>query len=169
MATIASAKADKTGVAIGPRSILFFIAVSGCIGIGQPWIPGPWRAGTRSVGADDRQDIQGIWQVVMIEDCGRRVPVKPGTQIVTFNGDAVRLLDQGTPVPPCGSFVIDSVRETIDLEDRTARTGHGTYRGLYKLTATQLALCMGHPGQARPSDFETSPRNMHTLLIMERM
>jgi uncharacterized protein (TIGR03067 family) len=169
MATVSPTRADKTVGTVGLRKNLFFLALSGCIAIGLPWILSIWHADTESVHGNDHRDIQGIWRVVLVEDGGRPMPVKRGTQTVIFSGDTVRLLDQGASVPPCGSFVLDPVRNTIDLQDQNARTGNRTYPGLYNLTASRLALCMGRPGQVRPTDFETSPRNMHTLLLMERM
>jgi uncharacterized protein (TIGR03067 family) len=169
MATVTPTRADKTPGTVGLRNILFFLALSGCIAIGLSWILSIWHADIESVHVNDHWNIQGIWQVVQVEDCGRPMPVQRGTQTVIFSGDAVQLLDQGASVPPCGTFVLDPVRKTIDLQDQNARTGNSTYPGLYKLTASRLALCMGRPGQARPTDFETSPRNMYTLLLMERM
>jgi uncharacterized protein (TIGR03067 family) len=168
MATIASTRADKTGRTMGLRGMLLFLASSGCVFLGPPWKSDVWNAGIGSRDVGDHRDIRGTWQVVVVEDCGQRMPVERGMKTVVFTGDAVRLLDRGTPVAPCGSFVLDPERKTIDLEDETVRTAHGTYPGLYELIGDRLTLCMGRPGQARPSDFGTSPRNMHTLLIMER-
>jgi uncharacterized protein (TIGR03067 family) len=168
MATVAPIKAESTRSAIGHRSVLLFLALSVCLAIGQPWISGIRHASISSVGTDDHREIQGTWQVVLIEGCGRRTPVEAGMKTVTFRGDAVELLNEGNPVPPRGSFVIDPMRKTIDLEDKAAPAGSGTYPGLYKLTSNRLSLCMARPGLPRPSDFETSPQNMHTLLVLER-
>jgi uncharacterized protein (TIGR03067 family) len=171
MTAIPSPRSEKAAFAKSVGIALCLVALAVCVAVGQPWETSLWRVAVRSIGADDNRGIQGTWHVVSVEDCGRPIPIKQGTQKVIFNGNAVQLMDRGMSVTPTGSFTLDSARKAIDLVNENAQgtlAAESTYPGLYQLSANRLVLCMARPGQARPKDLETSPRNLHTVLVLER-
>jgi uncharacterized protein (TIGR03067 family) len=171
MRAIVIPQSEKTAFAKSVGVAVCFVAMAVCVAVGQPWKMSLWRVAVRSISPNDNRDIQGTWHVVLVEDFGRPIPVKQGTQTVIFNGDAVQLMDRGTTVPPTGSFTLDPARKAIDLVNENAQgniAAESTYPGVYLLGANRLVLCMARPGQSRPKDHETSPGNMHTVLVLER-
>jgi uncharacterized protein (TIGR03067 family) len=171
MTAIAVPQSEKTALAKSVGFALCLVAMAVCVAVGQPWKASMSLVAVRSIGPNDNRDIQGTWHVVLVEDLGKPIPVKQGTQKVIFNGDAVQLMDRGTTVPPTGSFSLDPARKTIDLVNESAQgniAADSTYLGLYHLGVNRLVLCMARPGQTRPKDLETSPGNMHTVLVLER-
>jgi uncharacterized protein (TIGR03067 family) len=171
MTAIAVPQPEKTALAKCEPFALRVVALAVCVSVAQPWITSLWRLAVRSISPNDNRDIQGTWHVVSVEDFGRPIPVKEGTQEVIFNGKAVQLMDRRRSVPPSGSFTLDPARNAIDLVNENAQGNLAivsTYQCIYKINVNRLVLCMARPGQARPKHLETSPGNLHTVLVLER-
>jgi uncharacterized protein (TIGR03067 family) len=171
MTAIAVPQSEKTTFANCVASALRVVALAVCVAATQPFATSLWRAAVRSISPNDNRDIQGTWHVVSVEDFGRHLPVKQGTQEVIFNGQAVQLMDGGRSVPPSGSFALDPARNAIDLVNENTQGNiavASTYPGIYQIKANRLVLCMARPGQARPKHLDTPPGNLHTVLVLER-
>jgi uncharacterized protein (TIGR03067 family) len=148
-------------------SILVFITATLC----EPWIMRQWHGAARKLNPDDHRDIQGTWVVVMAEDRGKPEPITKGTISFVFEGDELKFRSPTGQVASAGSFVLDPARKAIDLSRIEAGASKGageTCAGLYELSAERLVLCVALPGRARPKDFESTSRNFHTLMILER-
>ncbi len=101
-------------------------------------------------GGDDKDRLQGTWEVVRAEKGGEKLPEELTRAIkVTFKGDTVRLAILGEAKE--GMFKLDQKAKpkAIDmtLEGMTAR-------GIYKLDNKELTIAAAEPGQARPREFD---------------
>ena len=76
---------EKTAFAKNVGFAVCLVAMAVCVAVGQPWKARIWRVAVRSISPNDNRDIQGTWHVVLVEDLGRPIPVKRGTQKVIFN------------------------------------------------------------------------------------
>jgi uncharacterized protein (TIGR03067 family) len=111
----------------------------------------------------DYARIQGTWTVVYNELKGVPTPPLYGALHI-YRADRFRL---GDDPPGDGElFILDETSnpKRIDFDD-----GH-TPRilGIYKLEDNRLTVCTGGPGEARPTEFKTSPVSGTILTRLER-
>ena len=114
MTAIAVPQSEKTAFANCVAFALRVVALAVCLAVAQPWITSLWRVAVRSISPNDNRDIQGTWHVVSVEDFGRPMPVKEGTQKMIFSGNAVQLMDRGGQfLPTVPSLLILAKRDRL--------------------------------------------------------
>jgi uncharacterized protein (TIGR03067 family) len=123
------------------------------------------------VGGDDKpkQDVdkfQGTWVVSRLEINGKKQS-QLFTVKVIFDGDKL-LSTVGSRKPePKGTFKLDPKREPHKGYEVTTPEGQVS-PGIYELDGDTLKVCLGSPGDERPSSFETKPDDGRTLIVYRR-
>jgi len=116
----------------------------------------------------DRETIQGTWLLVSSETEGQPVPaesLKTRPVRMVFEGDRVAA-KMGEMSASLGTFTLD---ETHDPRwyDRTYPDG-SPRRGIYRLEADRLTICIAALGKDRPAAFSTKPGDGQSLLVYQR-
>jgi uncharacterized protein (TIGR03067 family) len=100
----------------------------------------------------DLDSLQGTWRAVRIETGGSLVPAEiAGTVRYIFDGNRVRLMEGDQPAGE-GLIRLDSEADpkTFDFTATAGPQAGTTARGLYRVEADTLTMCLG---EKRPSTF----------------
>jgi uncharacterized protein (TIGR03067 family) len=116
----------------------------------------------------DREKIQGTWRLVSSETEGEAVPaesLKTRPVLMVFEGDrvAARMGDMSASL---GTFTLDESHDPR-WYDRNYPDG-SPRRGIYRLEADRLTICIAALGKDRPSSFMTKPGDGQSLLVYQR-
>ena len=122
-------------------------------------------------GKDDRDRLQGTWNVVSLVQNGKAVPreaIKGATLI--FEGDHYGL--KGGKEEYRGSFKLNQRANPkqidttfVDVDDREK----GRAQGIYKLEGDRLTICWREGGKGRPKAFTSEPDSGTRLIVVERV
>lgn len=103
--------------------------------------------------------VTGTWRAVMVEDSGRSLAITAKNPILKLHEDG-GISGMAEPA----RYVLDPQRSAIDFifEGRT-------HPCIYRLSkdGRTLTICLSE--SHRPTQFETSPKNGNSLMIMQRV
>ncbi|WP_406694609.1 TIGR03067 domain-containing protein [Singulisphaera sp. Ch08] len=111
--------------------------------------------------------IQGVWDVFSTEINGKPQPKNNLFRIqAIFDGNQLLTGVGKRPPEPRGTFKLDQGRKpkTYNL-----LTQGSTVFGIYVLDGDTLKICLSAPGDARPTNFATSPDDGRTVIIYKRL
>jgi uncharacterized protein (TIGR03067 family) len=115
----------------------------------------------------DREKLQGTWKAVSGESKGKTAPegVIRGLRWI-FKADKIMVRrNDGTSFEL--TFQLDPARKpkAIDLTNPRRKE---TVQGIFRLDGKTLTLCVGVPGEKRPTEFVTRANLKVALLVFER-
>ena len=112
-------------------------------------------------GLSDKDKLQGNWIVQSAVKGGEKLPeVITKTVKATFKGDKIILEFAGESQE--GTAKLDATKrpKTIDIN-----VGDKTLQGIYEINGPMVKVCLGDPGQGRPTKFE-SPAGSETIYVV---
>jgi uncharacterized protein (TIGR03067 family) len=119
--------------------------------------------------AQDAQ-LEGDWEAVSVVRDGKVVPQPDDSKpIVTIKGSRTtfkvgdRVVEQ--------SLVVDTAKtpKTIDVSPGDGSEPGETKHGIYEIKDGILRICLGDPGQDRPSDFNPKEGSGYAVLTLKRI
>jgi uncharacterized protein (TIGR03067 family) len=114
--------------------------------------------GSHPASADDtRQHVQGVWSVVArFDEDGKPHPVARGDEkhfTFQFTEEQMTMKSKAVTFQAAYKLHPTGMRGTIDV----TRTGRGgrllTFLGIYERDGDSLRICLGGPGEERPTGF----------------
>ena len=117
----------------------------------------------------DLRGLEGAWQFATLEiDGGPMHPAAIGSSRLLIDGDRFRM--ESPEATYDGVFLIDveTTPRTIDIEFVEGPEAGETARGIYRLEADRLTICLGLVGASRPKSFKTSKGSGHALETLTR-
>ena len=112
-------------------------------------------------GKTDKEKLQGSWLAQSAVKGGEELPeIVIKTVKATFKGDKVSLEYAGDTKDGVAKLDESKKPKTIDLI-----VGDMTLLGIYEVEGTKLKVCLGEPGQARPTKFE-APAGTESILVI---
>ena len=116
---------------------------------------------------NDKEELQGTWQVVRHEFEGEQAPkeVSQGTKL-TFKGD--KYIGKSPERNYEGSFALNPAETPKEIDLQPVEGDRQKLLGIYKLDGDNLTICLGAARQSRPTQFVTSPDSGHTMYVMKR-
>ncbi|MEK6263131.1 MAG: TIGR03067 domain-containing protein [Planctomycetota bacterium] len=119
----------------------------------------------------DRKLIEGTWRVVALEIDGNKSMEEDARKITVVNGSdgTWSLRSEGNEICK-GTSTIDPAKKpkTIDFTVTEGEGKGNQYPGIYELGEKTRKLCFAPPGNARPTEFSSSPGSEHILVTLER-
>jgi uncharacterized protein (TIGR03067 family) len=119
---------------------------------------------------NERDKLQGTWQVAGMEQGGKKVPAGELAQMkVVIRGNELTGLEGGQ-VRERFTFTLDATKtpKTIDTTAVEGPAKGETARGIYELTGDTLRICVSEKGKERPSEFATRAGKDFVLLVLKR-
>lgn len=131
---------------------------------------GTWigvQAALPLVAADEKSDkdkFQGEWKITSAKMGGKDAEDDIVGKPVQFTGDKMMFKLGGT-------FALDSGKDPreITLTVSGEPAGRQKFAGIYKFEGGKLVLHIAHPGDDRPTDFESKPGITTMLIVLERV
>jgi uncharacterized protein (TIGR03067 family) len=119
----------------------------------------------------DRRALAGTWQAISYALDGKKAPDEDMRKIkLSFDADGKATAIRDGKVFIAGSTQIDptanpmSMNVTYTEGDPKGQTAFG----IYKIEGDLLTICRSAPGQARPTEFASTPGSGHTLMTYQR-
>jgi uncharacterized protein (TIGR03067 family) len=118
--------------------------------------------------ADQAKQLEGEWQVIAAHYNGQAVPdaVAKERKLV-FKGDVFTVFI-GADKKRVLKFKLDPKLKPKGF-DVISPERNETAEGIYELKGDDLKLCYGNPGDARPTEFVSTPDSRLFLLVMKRV
>jgi uncharacterized protein (TIGR03067 family) len=129
--------------------------------------------------ADDKADavkkeqkqLEGTWQVVSVEINGNKATEEDARKLTVVNGPdgTWSLRSDGNEISK-GTNVLDPAKspKTIDFTPTNGEGAGSVYLGIYELGEKTRKLCFAQPGNARPTEFTSTPDSERILVVFER-
>ena len=113
----------------------------------------------------DEQSFTGKWESISCIDDGVQRKRKPAT--LAFADDMYGIVD-GTELTYVGVFKLDATKapKTIDIDMQITEE---TLLGIYEIKGDTLTICLGSPGDKRPSEFESRAKSGRFLMTLKRL
>lgn len=119
----------------------------------------------------DRKLIEGTWRVVALEIDGNKSMEEDARKLTVVNGSdgTWSLRSEGNEISK-GTSTIDPTKKpkTIDFTVTEGEGKGNQYPGIYELGEKTRKLCFAPPGNARPTEFSSTPGSEHILVTLER-
>jgi uncharacterized protein (TIGR03067 family) len=115
----------------------------------------------------DQERLKGTWTIVSIERDGKANENAVGGK-VTFDGDTMTFKVKDNEHK--GTFKLDPTKKPrqIDLTPGDGPEKDKVVEGIYSLKKDELKICIAHPGNERPKDFESKEGSGHSLVTLKR-
>ena len=119
----------------------------------------------------DKAALQGAWHVAKAEQAGQVIPrdkqIRGLSMLLVQSNQLIIMGELG--ISDITEITLDPTKnpKTIDLKREDKK---GAQLGIYKLGSGgyQLSLCIAKSQKPRPTDFTTSPKDQHMLLVLLR-
>jgi uncharacterized protein (TIGR03067 family) len=114
----------------------------------------------------DKDLLRGSWVAVSGELRGQPMtPDELRRVSITFTGGRARVTMPGGEGE--GTFKLDPAQTPKEID--VIRTGDNLgMLGIYTLEGDRLTICMGDPGEARPTGFQTAPGSSRMVVVLRR-
>jgi RNA polymerase sigma factor (sigma-70 family) len=128
---------------------------------------------------EDREKLQGTWAAVAVERDGKAVPAEEVKRLdlhLIVAGDDFQLRPLAGLGPehfPHGTYRLyaTSRPKALDLvvqRPLSVANQNDTVLGIYELDGDRLQVLRGLPGQARPTEFKTTPKSGLEVIVFQR-
>ncbi|MFO0805480.1 MAG: TIGR03067 domain-containing protein [Gemmataceae bacterium] len=165
--SVAAGVAMKEVAAMYLKKMLFVtsLGVGALVAGGGMWIG--VQAALPLVAADEKSDtdrLQGEWKITSAKMGGKNAEDDIVGKPVRFTGEKVMFKLDGT-------FALGSGKDPkqILLTFAGEPAGRQKFAGIYRFDGAKLVLHIAHPGDERPTDFESKPGTTTMLIVLERV
>jgi uncharacterized protein (TIGR03067 family) len=122
----------------------------------------------RPVRADDQDDLQGTWRATFAEVGGvEATPAQQKRISVSIKGNAFTLNEGGGSETVYFRLNQKAKPRVIEFW-RKNQEGKTLWHGIYQFDGTNLRICWGPAGQARPRTFNSKASNEHRWYVFRR-
>ena len=123
--------------------------------------------------ADDTRVLQGVWKGWVVEGRGDDPKQQRMRIEVTFKGNTITAVEDGSKDLGAGTFVVRFTKEGKQLDaSRTRGSGSApgaTYLGMYSLEGNTLKWCVGNPpGRDRPAELRSKTGQFLMVLTKDK-
>jgi uncharacterized protein (TIGR03067 family) len=120
----------------------------------------------------DRKRIEGTWRITSLEINGNKAKDEDATKLTVVNDDkGTWNLRSGNMEVSMGTSTFDPAMKpkTIDFTPTEGGGKGDLFLGIYKLGKNTRKLCFVPSGKDRPTEFSSTPENLHMLVTFERV
>jgi uncharacterized protein (TIGR03067 family) len=114
-------------------------------------------------GKDDAKQIEGTWAVASVVKAGKKKDTEG--ENIRFTFKAGKLTFQKGDETKQGAYKIDPAKKPKHIDLTVEETD---LQGIYEFKGATLRLCLGAPGQDRPTAFKSDESNPTILIDLAR-